>query len=67
MYVVVEDFTDIATGIEYKKGDTYEVEGVSDMKIDFMLTPNQSRGALIEEKMEPVEEPTDAEEEIVEV
>lgn len=47
---VLIDFVDIATGKEYKAGDTYDTEGISEAKIEFMSTPNAQRGALIGEE-----------------
>ena len=47
---VLIDFIDIATGKEYKAGDIYDTEGISEAKIEFMSTPNAQRGALIGEE-----------------
>lgn len=66
MYKVLVDFTDIATGVEYKAGDTFETEGVSENKIEFMSTPNAQREALIAKEGEEPETTDETETETTE-
>ena len=66
MYKVLVDFTDIATGVEYKAGDTFETEGVSESKIEFMSTPNAQREALIAKEGEEPETSEETEHEATE-
>ena len=49
VYKALVDFKDIASGKEYMAGDTVDLSGAPASKIQFMLSPNKSRGALIEE------------------
>lgn len=64
MYKALVDFKDLASGQEYKAGDIVDLSDAPATKILFMITPNNSRGALIEEvgeksseiKDEPTEE-----------
>lgn len=61
-YKVIKDFTDIATGKEYKEGDVYD-EVVTASKLDFMLNPTKHRGPLIAvDGDEPKEEEPEEEE-----
>ena len=64
IYKALVDFRDLASGIDYKAGDTVDLSGAPASKIDFMLKPNKSRGALIEEAEEDASEDSgeDAEE-----
>lgn len=56
MFKVARDFFDIATGIEYKSGDTFDIEGVPQDKIEFLSKSTKSRGPLIVDDGEEVEE-----------
>lgn len=49
MYKAIQDFKDLMTGHNYKKGDTYPYEGRADPKrVEILIKPTIQRGALIE-------------------
>lgn len=55
-YKVIVDFKDLRDGgYEYKAGDKYPHTGNADLgRVKHLMTPTDSRGALIEEVVEEV-------------